>query len=192
MGLEPARARFPFRNGGYESFYLTARHPAEAKALWVRCTVTQAPGGSPEGHRWMTFFESAGPVAIREPGHPSAEGAWIRVGTASFGDGVAGGTAGDAVWNVSFTGTEAPLLYLPSERMYRAGLPRTKPVSLLPHARFTGSLRIGDRVEDLTGWRGMVGHNWGTEHAERWVWVHAILEEDAWIDLVAARVRMAP
>ena len=25
----------------------------------------------------------------------------------------------------------------------------------------------------LDRWRGTVGHNWGTEHADSWVWLHA-------------------
>ena len=27
------------------------------------------------------------------------------------------------------------------------------------------------RTIELDGWPGMIGHNWGTEHAERWVWL---------------------
>ncbi len=29
----------------------------------------------------------------------------------------------------------------------------------------------GERIE-LDAWPGMVGHNWGAEHAERWIWIH--------------------
>ena len=28
----------------------------------------------------------------------------------------------------------------------------------------------GERIE-VRDWRGMIGHNWGAEHAERWVWI---------------------
>jgi hypothetical protein len=50
------------------------------------------------------------------------------------------------------------------------------------------------RTIELRGWRGMVGHNWGSEHAERWVWLHGIdFHEDpqAWIDVAVGRVRVA-
>ena len=50
------------------------------------------------------------------------------------------------------------------------------------------------RTIELRGWRGMVGHNWGAEHAERWIWLHGIgFEEDpdAWIDVAIGRVRVA-
>ncbi len=37
----------------------------------------------------------------------------------------------------------------------------------------------------------MVGHNWGSEHAERWIWLHGAGFEgdaDAWLDVVLARI----
>jgi hypothetical protein len=40
----------------------------------------------------------------------------------------------------------------------------------------------------------MVGHNWGSEHAERWIWLHGIgFEEDpsAWLDAAIGRVLVA-
>ncbi|MFI5005528.1 MAG: hypothetical protein ACHQE6_11005, partial [Solirubrobacterales bacterium] len=85
--------------------------------------------------------------------------------------------------------------HLPREWLYRAPLPRTKLTSPAPDASFDGSLQIaGDRQLQLDGWRGMVGHNWGTEHAERWIWLHGIgFREDpeAWIDVAIGRVRVA-
>ncbi len=45
----------------------------------------------------------------------------------------------------------------------------------------------------------MVGHNWGSEHAERWVWMHGIEFAEApgaWLDLALGRLligsRMTP
>lgn len=39
----------------------------------------------------------------------------------------------------------------------------------------------------------MVGHNWGSQHAERWIWLHAMsfdaAEETTWFDVVLARIR---
>ena len=46
---------------------------------------------------------------------------------------------------------------------------------------------------DVVGWRATVGHNWGAEHAERWVWLHAAGFEDepeAWLELAIARIRV--
>ena len=77
--------------------------------------------------------------------------------------------------------------------MYRAPLPRTKLESPLPDAVFTGWIEAGGRHTDVVGWRGMVGHNWGSEHAERWVWLHAVGFDEApgaWLDLALGRVRV--
>ncbi len=49
------------------------------------------------------------------------------------------------------------------------------------------------RTVELDGWRGMVGHNWGAEHAERWIWLSGLgFEEDptAWLDVAIGRVRV--
>ena len=45
----------------------------------------------------------------------------------------------------------------------------------------------------VDGWPGMVGHNWGSEHAERWIWLHGVAfdGDDAWLDLALGRVRVA-
>ena len=42
----------------------------------------------------------------------------------------------------------------------------------------------------------MVGHNWGAEHAESWVWIHAATVDDdgshGYVDLAAGRIRIGP
>jgi hypothetical protein len=77
--------------------------------------------------------------------------------------------------------------------MYRAPLPRTKLESPLPDAVFAGWIDAGGRRTDVAGWRGVVGHNWGSEHAERWVWLHAVGFDQApgaWLDVALGRVRL--
>ena len=32
---------------------------------------------------------------------------------------------------------------------------------------------IDGREVTVSGWRGTVGRNWGSEHADTWVWLHA-------------------
>jgi hypothetical protein len=58
---------------------------------------------------------------------------------------------------------------------------------------FTGFVEAGGERVEVAGWRGMAGHNWGSEHAERWIWLHGVGfadEPDAWLDLSAGRVRV--
>jgi hypothetical protein len=65
----------------------------------------------------------------------------------------------------------------------------------MPVARFDGVLELAGRSAiELRGWRGMIGHNWGSEHAERWIWLHGVgFEEapEAWLDVALGRVRVA-
>jgi hypothetical protein len=40
----------------------------------------------------------------------------------------------------------------------------------------------------------MVGHNWGSEHAERWIWLHGVNfgeMPEAWVDIALGRVKVA-
>jgi len=40
----------------------------------------------------------------------------------------------------------------------------------------------------------MIGHNWGAEHAERWIWLHGVDFDDApdaWLDVALGRVEVA-
>ena len=74
-------------------------------------------------------------------------------------------------------------------------VPRTKLLSPYPDARFSGRASFGDREVELDGWRGMVGHNWGAQHAERWIWTarHGLRGgPDAWFDGALGRIKLGP
>ena len=48
---------------------------------------------------------------------------------------------------------------------------------------------------ELDGWPGMIGHNWGAEHAERWIWMHGTAfdaQPDAWLDATIGRIKLGP
>ena len=48
------------------------------------------------------------------------------------------------------------------------------------------------REIDVDGWRGMAGHNWGAQHAERWIWLHGLTEDGDWLDAAIGRVKLGP
>ncbi len=191
----------PRRAGMYESFYLRAVAPEEPLGVWIRCTVHKPPGLPPRGSVWFTLFDPhrEGPyrhrITTEELSVPL--GGWIAVGDSRLGPTGAEGICGEARWSLSISGAEAPLQHLPSALLYRSPLPRTKLTSPMPAARFDGVLELSGphpRTIELRGWRGMVGHNWGSEHAERWIWLHGIgFQEDpgAWLDVAVGRVRVA-
>jgi hypothetical protein len=193
----PTEARFPavpVESGHYESFYLKACHPDQPLGVWVRYTVHKRPGALPNGSLWVTLFDASaqGPRAHKEtvPG-PTAGGAdWIRVGEASMRAGAASGAIDGAEWDLRFTTSEAPLFHLPRAWMYGTRLPRTKLLSPAPGARFDGSLRVDGRTLTVDGWRGMIGHNWGAQHAERWIWLHGLTKSGDWLDAALGKVKL--
>jgi hypothetical protein len=185
----------------YESFYLRAVSPTEPVGAWIRYTVHKRPGEPARGSLWCTVFdaERGAPfmhkLSTEELGVP-AEG-WISIGDAQLTPIGAEGTCGAAHWSLRFASSEPELRHLPRPWMYRAPVPRTKLTSPAPAASFDGTVVISDptnpRTIELRGWRGMVGHNWGAEHAERWIWLHGIdfaQNPDAWLDVAIGRVRV--
>ena len=59
----------------------------------------------------------------------------------------------------------------------------------------SGRLVVDGEETVLEGWRGMLGHNWGSEHAHRWAWLRgAGFAEDptAWFDAVIGRIKVGP
>ena len=55
-----------------------------------------------------------------------------------------------------------------------------------------GRSRWTGRTIDVDGWRGMAGHNWGAQHAERWIWLHGLTEDGDWLDAAIGRVKLGP
>jgi hypothetical protein len=79
--------------------------------------------------------------------------------------------------------------------MYRASVPRTKSTSPYPAMRVSGAVTVAGRALELTGWPGMLGHNWGAEHAHRWIWLRGASFADhpeAWLDVVIGRIKVGP
>lgn len=202
----PPRGMAHFRRthhaGLYESFFAKACHPAGGVALWIRYTVHRRPGHEPNGSLWLTLFDAGAgaPLATKEtlPADALSDEPYLRIGASSFAPGRIQGrtlTGLPASWDLTFGPGDASFRHLP-QRLYDAALPRTKLESLHPSTRLTGTAVIGDRRVELDGWPATIGHNWGTEHAERWIWVHAAGFEgrtlDSWIDVAIGRVRIGP
>lgn len=198
-------ARFPevpASAGHYESFYLKACHPDGGLGVWIRYTVHKRPGAPAKAFLWFTLFDaaagvSASKVEVADPG--TGPDHYIHMGEARFEPGRVVGAARtdqlDASWELEFEGSEPPLRHLPSERMYRARVPRTKVLTPHPAVTFRGRVVAGDRVIEVDGWPGTIGHNWGAEHARRAIWIHGTNfsgHEDSWIDLAIGRVKLGP
>lgn len=195
-------ADVPLDRGHYESVYFVATHPSEPRALWIRTTVRKRPGTEAVGALWATWFSEDGVRAAKLDALPvshTADG--ISVGPASNApEGSTGEITGDRLgvaWDLSFTpiaGGEG-LEHLHPAFLYSAAIPRTKPTSPAPNVSIAGALRIDGEPIDLTGWTGMLGHNWGSQHAARWIWLRACglgSDGEGWLDAVLARIRVGP
>lgn len=201
-------ARFPAvprDRGHYESFYLKAAAPEGGRAIWIRHTFHRRPGEPATGAVWVTRFDARRgrpramkhQVAERDVSVP--DGSYVRVDGAEVGPGFARGALelaeASASWDLRFADRQESLRHLPAEWMYRAPLPRTKLLSPHPAALFEGQVTVDGETIAIDGWPGMVGHNWGAEHAATWIWIHAAgigADGSGYVDIGAGRVRIGP
>jgi hypothetical protein len=200
-------ARFPGVSPGaghYESFYIKATRPGGGRAIWIRHTVHKRPGEELTGSLWVTLFDAEAPgpratkVTVGAEAVSAPPGAYIDVAGARLGPGTASGEATtpelEASWELTFTDGPEAFRHLPYDFLYRAPLPKTKLLSPYPDSRFSGTFSLGGERIDLDAWPGMIGHNWGAEHAERWIWMHAneLGEEGAFFDAGLGRIKVGP
>ena len=199
-------ARFPgvaAKRGHYESFYIKACRPGGGQGLWIRHTVHKRPDAEPNASIWFVLFDRdadrprATKITVPAGELSAPDGSWIRVDGAEIGPGRAvGGIETDALaasWDLAFSGDAKPCKYLPADWLYEAPVPKTKFVAPYPDARFDGRLEIDGSTIELDGWPGMIGHNWGSEHAERWVWLEGTgfaAAPGTYFDAGAARIKL--
>lgn len=195
-------AQFPqaqMRAGMYESFYLRAVSPHDPVGIWIRHIVHKPPAQPPRASVWCTVFDARRgrpfmhKLTTSELSAPADE--WIAVGESAMGPARAEGTCGAASWSLRYACEQGELRHLSPPWLYRTPLPRTKLTTPLPLASFDGVLELTGREPiELISWPGMVGHNWGSEHAERWIWLHGVAFKDAptaWLDVALARLKLA-
>ena len=188
----------PARAGMYESFFLRAVSPQEPVGVWIRHTVHKPRGQRATGSVWCTVFDARrgrpfmAKVTGEELGVPA--GGWIEAGRARMTPTSAEGSCGGARWSLRFASDEPELRHLPREWLYRTPLPPTKLTSPMPAASFDGVLELAGRdAIEVRGWPGMIGHNWGSHHAERWIWLHGVgfsEQPEAWLDVAVGRLRL--
>lgn len=181
--------------GGYESWFVSARDPVSPRALWIRHTRHRPRQGPESVALWCTVIDrdlGNRPAVVKQvfsafPADAAAGPDQFR-GQAAMGE-------RSARWDLAITGEQPPLRPLHPPVLYRAPLPRTKLEAIVPDGRVTGTLQVDGRAVSVSGWRGTAGHNWGSEHADSWVWLHAAgfgAAPEGWLELVLARIRVGP
>lgn len=191
--------------GHYESFYLKATRPGGGQGLWIRYTVHKPPHVPASASIWVTLFDADAPAPrATKLTVPAAElsappNAYIEIAGARLEPGracgeIAGGDGPAVSWELEIESAAEAFRHLPYPFLYRARLPKTKLLTPHPGARFTGTVTVDRRTTAVDSWPGMVGHNWGSEHAERWIWMHAgeFRQADGWFDAALGRIGIGP
>jgi hypothetical protein len=195
--LAPRFPSVPTAKPHYESMYLTATHPSEQSAFWIRYTVRKPAGGAVTASVWFTHFRPdgvrAGKVTLPVGAQP-AVGMTIE-GAGSLDPSGARGSLPGVSWDLRFSDGAEPMTHLRRHWMYVSPIPKTKSTSPHPDLRISGTIAVDGTEYALDDWRGMLGHNWGSEHALRWVWLRGsgfAEEPSAWLDVVIGRIKVGP
>jgi hypothetical protein len=183
----------------YESVYTVLTDPVAPRSLWIRTTVRKRRDEPATGAVWFSWFHDGTVQAGKVADLPvSALDGMIAVGGTKQGPVGSRGLVAlptlEASWEVEFTPDADPLDHLAPSWLYRSPLPRTKATSPVPSLHARGTASVDGTTIDVTGWNGMVGHNWGREHAARWGWLRASGLGDAgdgWLDAILGRVKVA-
>ena len=170
-----------------ESLFVKLNVPDSGEAFWVQFGArTLRPGaGAPHGHVMAVRFSSRDPArraavkrrfardeVIAAAGHldvTMGDNHLSREGTRGRLD------DGDTViaWDLRFSTPRSSLRHLPWPLLYRTPLPKTKATSPALDMDVAGWFEVNGERSEVADVPGMQGHNWGTEHAYRWLWCHS-------------------
>jgi hypothetical protein len=195
------------KKGHIESFFIKANHPQQAQAFWIRFTI-YIPNNNLQKEKaelWFMMFDSLlnTYTAIKKT-YPlkdivyKREAAELKIQDACLGPGYTKGTISQdhtsLKWDIEFTTKSKVLTLLPYKALYKFPLPRTKLITPYPDEVFSGEIIQNKRRIEISHWKGMQGHNWGSTHAEEYVWAHCNLFEDnlkdTFFEGVSAKIRI--
>jgi hypothetical protein len=184
------RSRWRGQPGRLEVWYTTVTDPATGTGIWLHHELVAPTGGAAaRAHGWAAAFPpDAPPVLARfgpAPWTPAADGAVFAAGGATVTADRLTGAAGELAWDLRVAGGGAPLYTFPRWAWHRELLPAAQIVPV-PAGRFTGTLRVGDRLLDLADAPGNTARIYGHGNARRWAWLHADLGGGDVCEVVAA------
>ena len=209
--------------GHVESYFLKANDPKGERALWIKATIfcSSAEPKRAVAEGWAIAFDKRlGPgksnhIAVKHvlpyssasfsakeldvgwaftpPGSAEEERLSIRPGKTS---GLITRRGASIGWSLSFEGDAIPFIPFPFASMYRGRFPKSKTLTPYPDLVMNGEVMVSGERWDISGWRGMQGHNWGIGHADRYAWCHVNTWEEDGADLIveamSGQVRVGP
>lgn len=187
------RSRWRGQPGRLEVWYTTLTDPVTGTGTWIHHElVAPSDGGAPWGHGWIAVSEpGAAPLVERfGPAAWPAPASGFSCGEVRY-DGTLSGSAGTVSWRLEPSGGPGrPLYTFPRWAWERELLPAAQVVAD-PTARWSGTVRVGDRELVLRDAPGATARIYGHGNARRWAWLHADLGDGEVCEVVAA-VSMRP
>jgi hypothetical protein len=177
--------------------------------MWLRYTALKRIGEAAHATIWLTYFDRSAlaPRALRvtaseplrDPGEAWSCSSLGEIGPSGAWGALEGpdtaGTLAQARWELSWQSRAPELAYLPARWLYDRAPLRSNGAALAPAATAAGVLKLDSDEVALDGWETMIGHNWGSEHAEEWCWIHSGglgNDRGGWLDLLLTRIRFGP
>lgn len=204
-----------------ESYFLKANEPNGERAVWIKATIyaSSSEPGRALAEGWAIAFDRRGGVNK----HVAVKHV-LPFSSASFGDKnldvhwtiapraageeperlsiQQGRTSGRIVrrddsiaWNLELEGEARAFVPYPYDAMYRGAFPKSKTLTPYPDLRFSGDVVVNGERWDISGWRGMQGHNWGRGHADLYAWTHVNTwdsDVELIVEAMSGRVKVGP
>lgn len=182
-------SRWRGQPGRLEVWYTTVTDPATGTGLWLHHELVAPSDAAPaHAHGWATVFPPGETPVFGRFGpydwKPRGE-LLFTAGETSLTHDRLTGSAGGLAWELHQEGGGATLYTFPRMAWERELLPAAQIVPA-PSARFTGTVRYGDRVLELDHAPGATARIYGHGNAERWAWLHADLGDGDVCEVVAA------
>jgi len=176
------------KRGHVESYFFRLNSPDSERALWIKATAF-VPAGRPEAsvaEAWViSFLRGSGPTAakntisLEDAEFPKEGTADLRIdlGELSIEEGKLTGRWETDHHSIScdlkmegYGDPIDPMELFFHKSLYKLPFPKTKLVTPAPMLTFTGEYEVDGETLEVNGWRGMGGHNWGTEHTPVYSW----------------------
>jgi hypothetical protein len=191
------------KRGHYESYFIRANHPSQARAFWIRYTLFSPKGQSEAamGELWAVYFdERFGPKSAKAefPLHHCklADSHFnLEIGPDSHINSVeAKGQAMQISWDLKYESKESPLFFLPLN-FYELPFPKAKSLVPQPFAFFNGNINVEGEPIAIENWRGSQNHNWGEKHTDYYAWGQVAGFDnapDSFLELITAKIKLGP
>lgn len=197
MNLQPAEAdtcirfRHGQRKAHVESVFVKL-NLGQGRAFWIKLTFLKKASGEELAEAWAIAFNLAhgGHLALKDS-WPAAEASFetksfkATVGSVRWSNGHLQGQLGQPGsgehirWDLRFDPATEGFRHLPYDWMYKGSIPQSKALSPQIHTMYQGEIEVNGTRTVVVDAPGMLGHNWGTRHAEYWAWAHCNMWDDA-------------